>query len=354
MINRENYLAVRRYMDYIEQVKQNEPNTVKRRRIQLRHLLEWADETPFHNAPNIRPSFPRYLAQHRNDNQTRQPARSTINRTLGVTREFFVWLRSTAPIIYRAITDNWLGTLKASKFDSSSPQEREVFTLEDVQKIIGLSADTLTDWRDQAAIALLFLSGMRVGAFVSLNLGCLDLGSQSVKQWPNLGVRTKNRKAATTHLLSLPDLLAFVQRWDTYVRENLPQDALWYASLNTDGTALTGAKVAGVERRAMVAKGLKRLCKRAGVVYHSPHKLRHGHVVYSLKQAHDIADLKAISQNVMHASLAITDGVYGVLSGLDLADKITGLGRAPSGSTSDNSTLINQLENLLTQLKASN
>ena len=75
----------------------------------------------------------------------------------------------------------------------------------------------------------------------------------------------------------------------------------------------------------MVAKGLQKLCERAGVTYHSPHKLRHGHTVYALKRAHDIADLKAISQNLMHSSLTITDSVYGVLSSDDISERLTGL-----------------------------
>ncbi len=95
--------------------------------------------------------------------------------------------------------------------------------------------------------------------------------------------------------------------------------------MKTDGMELTGSTVAGVERRRLVAKGIRGLCDRAGEMYHSPHKLRHGHAVYALKQARNPADLKTISQNLMHSSLAVTDGVYGVLSGDDVAQMIAGL-----------------------------
>ncbi len=56
--------------------------------------------------------------------------------------------------------------------------------------------------------------------------------------------------------------------------------------------------------------------------YHSPHKFRHGHGVYALKLAKDVAALKAVSQNLMHASLSITDGVYGMLSTTDIKEQI--------------------------------
>lgn len=325
MINRDNYQAMRKYLEYLLEVRQNEENTIKRRRIQLRHLLEWADEKPFSSAPAIRPTFPRYLAQNRNDSKTEPLAVATVVRALGAACEFFEWLRSSEPSKYKSITNAWLGTLRAAKVKQTQPPSREVFTVEDVRQIIALPHDTLTDWRNQAAIAFLFLSGMRVGALVTLTLECVDLASHSVKQWPALGVRTKNSKVATTYLLDIPDLLTFVKGWDTFIREQLPSGALWYASLNTDGMQLTGATVAGVERRAMVAKGIMRMCGRAEIPYHSPHKLRHGHTLYALKRAQTIADLKAISQNLMHASLTVTDSIYGVLAGDDVSERIAGL-----------------------------
>jgi site-specific recombinase XerC len=83
------------------------------------------------------------------------------------------------------------------------------------------------------------------------------------------------------------------------------------------------------------------------VAYHSPHKLRHGHAVYAIKQARTIPELKAISQNLMHSSLTITDGVYGVLSGLDVANTIAGLGK----SETSQADVVRQLEALIAQLK---
>ena len=112
---------------------------------------------------------------------------------------------------------------------------------------------------------------------------------------------------------------------------------------------LTGATVAGIERRAMVAKGLQKLCERAGVTYHSPHKLLHGHTVYALKRAHDIADMKSISQNLMHASPTVTDQVYRVLSGEDVSshiERLTHNGQLPAGSV-DLDTLIDEFRQFL-------
>ena len=42
----------------------------------------------------------------------------------------------------------------------------------------------------------------------------------------------------------------------------------------------------------------------------SPHKLRRGHIVWASERCENIADYKAVSQNVMHNSINLTDTVY--------------------------------------------
>lgn len=62
------------------------------------------------------------------------------------------------------------------------------------------------------------------------------------------------------------------------------------------------------------------------ILYHSPHKSRHGNAVYSIKLAKDITALKAVSQNLMDSKINITDGVYGILSDTDIQKQIASLG----------------------------
>jgi site-specific recombinase XerD len=72
---------------------------------------------------------------------------------------------------------------------------------------------------------------------------------------------------------------------------------------------------------------MKRLCEKAGVSYKPPHALRHGHAVHALLLGQDVADLKAVSQNLMHSSLTITDSIYSVLTEKDLSERIATLGK---------------------------
>ena len=70
---------------------------------------------------------------------------------------------------------------------------------------------------------------------------------------------------------------------------------------------------------------MKVLFARAQIEYKSPHKFRHGNAVYGLLHAKTLADYKAVSMNLMHENLEITDGIYAPLLSSDVKTRITGL-----------------------------
>ena len=156
---------------------------------------------------------------------------------------------------------------------------------------------------------------------------------RTVKQWPSLGVRTKFGKHRTTYLLDIPDLWPVVREWHEEVRAVLPGQGLWFAHLSAEtGGIDPNINRAGKHRDARARRDLREWLERVGLPYHSPHKFRHGFAVYALKHCRDVADLKAVSQNLMHADLKITDGVYGILSNDDVDIRIANLGkRQPPG-----------------------
>lgn len=86
--------------------------------------------------------------------------------------------------------------------------------------------------------------------------------------------------------------------------------------------------------------------------HHSPHKFRHGHAVYALKMAKDVSALKAVSQNLMHKNLSITDGMYGVLSEIDVRQQIASLGKGVANSE-DLQELRSLVSRLLVKLERS-
>jgi integrase len=149
----------------------------------------------------------------------------------------------------------------------------------------------------------------------------VDADQGRVLQYPHMGVKTKNRKASRTVLYDIPDLRAVVREWHAERLAEGPK-ALWYPAIGV------GAKEEFIESRTDALRyGLKRLSALAGIPYMSPHKARHGHAVYGLKLARNMAEYKAVSQNLMHSTIGITDSIYAVLSDEDVREQIAGLGK---------------------------
>lgn len=338
MIERENYVLMRSYLVYLRRVMQLDEGTVSMYWQGLKHLLQWSGSRHLKDAPKILPSFPEYLLtarneRHPNDKDTGTPLTPKyMKKILGEVRGFFTWLRLNKSG-FQPITEGWIETLKVrrSADAQSRLKERSYWKLEDVRKITALKPSSLQERRDIAALAFLYLSGMRIGAFVTLPLDCVDIARRRVSQEPEKGVQTKNTKAAVTFLLPITDLIEVVSVWDIYMRSLSGGAYNWYPALshpeagNSPKPGLLKGKY--TSRLCAFVEGLRALCDRAGVPYKSPHKIRHGFGVYGVKKARDIAELKAISQNMMHANIGITDGLYGKLAEDDLSDILSNFGK---------------------------
>lgn len=333
MINRQNWLDVRKHLDYRVRVLQNERETARAAWVALRHLLEWADAVPFPEVEKIKVTFPEYVLTARNDGIEKPLSPKYMGKIIDNSRYFFTWAKNHLPG-YKRIPDSWIETLKLrrSKSQQSKLTTRTIWTIEDIRQILSTPNprdDSLRYSRDKAALAFLFLSGMRAGAFVTLPLSCVDVSRRRIKQLPEMGVHTKNSKAAVTPLIPIPDLLEVVNDWDSFLRSEGADDrAAWYVHLGYNGLTINkndlvqpGENYHG--RYSALVQGIRRLCELADVPYRSPHKIRHGFGVYGVKHAGNMAQLKAISQAMMHSNVGITDGIYGRLPDDDAFDQIT-------------------------------
>lgn len=343
MINRDNYFAVKEYLEYRRQYDLLSDSSVRLEESWLRHLLEWAGPHSLADSPKLQPPYPIYLSTARRDGREGQLSRVYLTKLIRTARRFFRWI-AVRDSQYRKISSVYIETLKVPPV-IDVPVEREAVTIEEIRAIAQADARNLREQRIRAAAVFLFLSGMRVGAFSTLTLETVDLGELTVKQWPSKGVRTKNRKHATTYLLNVPELLEVVQEWDSFLRGHLPPTGLWFAALepSTGDLDLTvNAKDVGRYRHVKVRRDLRTWLTRVGLPYHSPHKFRHGHATYSLERANSIADLKAVSQNLMHSNLKTTDELYAILGDDQVRERILRLGRS-SGSNGDVAAMLRTL-----------
>jgi integrase len=344
VIVRSNYLLVQEHLKYLGEVMQTAPASVERYRFHLRHLLIWADEKPWLAAPEIRPTFPVYLKSLNEANGQRPLAAVTQEKVLKVSRRFFRWLRETHPRDFGKMSPTWIDTLRLAPETPAGIQEHEYTSEEEIKCLakVPVPSGDLALLRDRAAAAMLFLSGARAGAFTSLPIQAVDIPGRAIRQWPELGVHTKFGKTATTYLLEIPELLEVVAEWDTLVRERLPENAAWYAPIESSwGEQEFSGQAPGRNRGEALYKRLKILFSRADLPFKGPHRFRHGHAVFGLLHARDMADYKAVSSNLMHADITITDEIYAPLLAKEVKGRITGLGKNPVGG------LNAQLEGLL-------
>ena len=314
MINRENYLVVQKFIEYNVNVKQNLPSTVKNIRVSLYDFIAWLDTKPITAAADIRPTFIEYMTKAGKSYGTQDHICATV-------RMFLTWCATYERV---KINNAWVDMLRPRKAAAKLSASRKIWTLENVRKITAIKPTNTFDRRTIAATAFLFLSGMRIKAFYTLPLSCVDIARRRVIQSPEFGVHTKFSKAAVTYLLPIPDLLEIVSEFDALIREKASgQDCNWYPSLSKiyyEYKIERNTK----NRNDSFGHGLKKLCLIADVPYYSAHKLRHGHAVYGIKHARNLADLKALSQNLMHSNVGITDGLYGKLPDDDLENIMGG------------------------------
>jgi integrase len=327
LLNRNNWTDIQEFLAYKEKVDQNSIITIERLWCLMRHLIEWAGIKPLTKAHQILPSFPVYLLTARNDTINKPLSPASLMKICNYTKMYFRFMKEKHPDRYRSIQPDWIRTLKPSKshgMESVLP-DHSYYSLENVLKIASTPVNSLTQERDRAAVCFLFLSGMRIDAFVSLPINCIDLEKRKIQQIPSKGVRTKNHKAANTTLLRIPELMKIVLEWDKKVRGYYPDNSPWYPRIKNFNDGLDHSLVISKDRKNIFAKGLRELCELAGIPYLSTHKLRHGHVVYALKRVKDMAGLKAVSKNVMHSNVGITDSVYGGFLQDDVFDTISAL-----------------------------
>lgn len=350
MVNRSNYHLVKGYLDHVRSVRQRETLTVERYESYLRHTLLWADEVPFSQVHKMAVTLPMYLVSLGETGGDRRLAPTTEKKIIQVTRDLLEWAKIHSEREFRSLPMGWIADLQAPKPEAGLGQRERIFVTEAETLQLAqmpLPEDDLVRRRDQAASAMLFLSGMRAGAFVTLPIEALDMTGHSIHQWPERGVQTKNNKKATTFLLPIPELLAVVERWDTFVRSQLPPTAMWYAPIDARwGNQRLLSTPAGKGRNGSLSKQMRLLFAVAEMEYRWPHLFRHGHAVWALLRAKTMADYKAVSMNLMHGDLKVTDGIYAPLLSDEVERRIAGLGGKVAAQPSDDRDVADYLRRL--------
>ena len=325
MINRESWKLTNMYLEYREMVDQLCGGSLLIEKTHIRYILEWAGERSFKSAENFRPTLPEYLLTSRLDGMEYRLSADYMRRILSTARRFFDWLRNNKGG-YRSISQGWISTLKPKRV-SDPPKKPDTVSFEYVIDVSAARVENTLEERIRAAAIFLFLSGMRIGAFVSLPVKAIDIKAREVMQFPNIGVRTKNNKYAVTYLWNIPELIDVIDEWDKKVRKVLSENGYWFAPFIPGSHEIDSNAISIGEHRANIArKNLIRWTGKVGLSYHKPHAFRYGHIQYGMRNSRDLEEFKAVSMNVMHSSMATTDEIYSRLRDDDLKASIDTIG----------------------------
>jgi site-specific recombinase XerD len=334
MINRLNYFLVKEYLAYLQDEKRRSSETVDRYWSWLHHLLLWANEKPFAKANTLVPPFVKYV-----DGIKPTLALESQKKIVETVRAFFRWAKLYHSKEFEKLPIFWVNDLTPPAVNQND-SIIEYVTLDEAVLLATapIDQDNVALRRDRAAAAMLFICGARAHAFTTLPIQAVHLDEKYpfINQWPQLGVHTKKQKKANTFLLPIPELLAVVQDWDGYVRAHCPPDYPWYAPIDQRwGEQELSNQTPGLNRNHALIRRIGLLYQNTEFTYKSPHKFRHGYATYGLSHCQSMAEYQALSRNLMHANIAITDKTYAHIEERDRAKLLAGLVRNPTHQPDD-------------------
>jgi integrase len=311
MINRSNYEKTAKFLLSRKEIYGRDDKTISRYKFYLNLFLKWADERDFVDLEKDIFSFPKFLSIQPGLNGKGVLSNSTNKKVIDISKQFLFWVVDEYPIIFKPWKKKSILQIHPIFNITGSSEEMESVTIEEVEMLLSLPPVNLAMKRDQAAVAFLLASGMRISAFISMPIKAFIVEDLEVHQWPSLGVRTKNQNSKTTFLLEIPELIQVISEWDNLVKAKLSLDAPWYPIIKNEwgDQKFTDAQP-GKNRNQLFDRRLRKLFKMAGLTYKSAHKFRHGHALYCLSHSQSMDEFKAISENLMHSSTYITDKIY--------------------------------------------
>lgn len=229
-------------------------------------------------------AFKDWLDTARNERTGKPLSKATIGTTLRMVREFIRWTSGQRGYKSTIGRNDWVFFKQARKdtrvAQASTP--RQVPSVGQVQRAFdAMPAATSLQKRDRALLALLTLTGARIGAVASLPLKHVDLERRKVFQDPR-EVNTKAAKTMNTTFFPMGEgYVAALSDYIAHLTQDLmfgPEDALFPKTEIKRGP--NGFEVAGLSRHPFASTGpLNEIFKDAFAAVqlpaYTPHSFRH-------------------------------------------------------------------------------
>jgi tyrosine recombinase XerC len=265
------------YLDYLRYERNASGHTITSYRRDLTQFIDYLEgrRASLRRADNLQ--IRGFMAEL----HERRLRKSSLARKLAAVRSFFRF----------AVKNNWVAENPA-RVVATPKQELRVpsfLTEEEMADFLDMPASGKPlELRDQAALELLYATGIRVSELVGINVEDVHLGERLVR------VRGKGKKERIVPFGTIAQgrLRAYLEGRAGLAGDRLDEDALF---LNYKGRRIT---TRSVER--LVDKYIRRTAVRRKI---SPHSLRHSFASHLLGRG---ADLRVIQELLGHESLATT------------------------------------------------
>lgn len=256
--------------------------------------------------------------------QGKEVSLKTIGQKLSAIIEFYNWLmiqpgyRSKVhqpSIIYFGLPLGERNAIKTQENLKLYPSLDHILNL--VESIIG---DSEVAMRDRALISLLLLSGIRVKTITTLEIGDFDIGTLRITLDPLKHAEVKKNKALILRLLVFNKiLLKHFLDWITYLKDSrkFTLDDPIFTSTQSKFKQGTNSYIAidvsnkRWESTNPINNILKKRSKEAGLKYYNPHSYRDTIPNLCKKLGLDYEEQSAVSLNLGHKTLSITEANYG-------------------------------------------
>lgn len=185
--NEKNERLKRRFVDYRKYARQLSEKSIDRELAALERFDFWngrKDFSKFHIEWAM--GFRAHLEQAKG--QTGKPlGKSSARAILATLREFTLWLSQQDGFRsrIRASDADYFNQSRRDEAEARAAPTRPAPSVKQAKRALAMMPETTPrDMRDKAVFALLCLTGIRVGALISLRLKHVDLEEKSVSQKP--------------------------------------------------------------------------------------------------------------------------------------------------------------------------
>ncbi len=321
--NEKNERLKRRFVDYRKYARQLSDKTLDRELAALERFDVWngrQDFAKFHIEWAM--GFRTHLEKAKGT--TGKPlSKSTARAIMATLREFTLWLSQQDGFRSRIRTSDaeYFNLSRRDEAEARAAPARPAPSVKQAKRAFEMMpAATPREMRDKAVFALLCLTGIRVGALISLRIRHVDLIEKSVTQNPREVATKFGKRIDTFFAKGFPEAEAALRAWITYLDEVAlygPDDPLFPATAIAPQSN-TGFAVEGFDRRHWkstepVRKIVNGAFQAAKLDSFGPHAFRHMLARRATKDC-TVPELVAMAQNLGHTDVLTTLRSYGQLS----------------------------------------